>query len=126
MSDKDGEISRARLSEVKSGEGKKKKKKRKVDGGTVAFHCGLRDHPPSLPSPAWLYFFFLTHSIALKTESRTTKVSVFYHLFHQLLTPLETSINIQCVCLKLNFYFALLSIDSYIQRVSGSGAGFKV
>lgn len=118
VSDKDGEISRARLSEVKSGEGKKKKKKRrKVDDGTVAFHCGLRDHPPTLPSPAWLFSFFLTHSIALKTESRTTKVSVFYHLFHQLLTPLETSINIQCVCLKLNFYFALLSIDSYIQRV---------
>lgn len=82
--------------------------------------------PPLYLRQLGFFFFFLTHSIALKTESRTTKVSVFYHLFHQLLTPLETSINIQCVCLKLNFYFALLSIDSYIQRVSGSGAGFKV
>lgn len=100
------------------GKGRKKRKKKKSRWWNCGFSLWFaRSPPPLYLRQLGFFFFFLTHSIALKTESRTTKVSVFYHLFHQLLTPLETSINIQCVCLKLNFYFALLSIDSYIQSV---------
>ena len=99
-------------------EKRKKKRKKKSRWWNCGFSLWLRDPPPPRPHFTFASLAsFLTHSIALKTESRTTKVSVFYHLFHQLLTPLETSINIQCVCLELNFYFILLSIDSYIQRV---------
>ena len=127
VSDKDGEISRARLSEVKSGEeGKKKKKKRKKKSRwwNCGFSLWLRDHPPPPLYLRQLGFFFDSFNRFKNGEQNDKSLSV--------LPPISSTPNTirnfykYPVCLPWIEFLFHTPQYRFLYSESGLGAVFKV